>query len=115
VSQTDILPSILAYLGYKKPYIAFGEDILTTDKEHPYAICYNNPVFQIISDSLLLQFDGTNVTAVYNHQQDPSLSNNIVDKIDTHDMLIYLKAYIQQYIDRLINNKLTLGTDGSTS
>lgn len=115
VSQTDILPSILAYLGYKKPYIAFGEDILTMDKEHPYAICYNNPVFQIISDSLLLQFDGTNVTAVYNHQQDPSLSNNIVDKIDTHDMLIYLKAYIQQYIDRLINNKLTLGTDGSTS
>lgn len=92
ISQTDIMPSILAAVGYDQPYFAFGEDALTQSKTHNYAVCYNNPVFQIMSDSTLIQFDGNNVT-----------------NTDTPDsaMVQYLKAYIQQYINRMIDNRLT--------
>ena len=115
VSQTDIMPSVLAYLGYQKPFFAFGENILTNEKLHPWAICYNHPAYQLLSDSLLLQFDGQNTYAVYNYQNDPLLQNNIANEIDYSAMERYLRAYIQQYIYRLTTNQLTIKTDGSTS
>jgi phosphoglycerol transferase MdoB-like AlkP superfamily enzyme len=113
VSAVDIMPSVLSYLNYSKDYFAFGEDILTRPKEHPYAICYNDPVHQIFSDSLLVQFDGQQVTAVYNYHSDPHLQNNIKDKVDVSTMVTYLKAYIQQYINRMITNTLTVQNNGS--
>ena len=115
VSQTDILPSVLAYLGYQKPFFAFGENILTNEKLHPWAICYNHPAYQLLSDSLLLQFDGQNTYAVYNYQNDPLLQNNIANEIDYSAMERYLRAFIQQYIYRLTTNQLTILTNGSTS
>lgn len=108
VSQTDIMPSVLAYLGYSKPFFAFGENVLTQDKKHPYAVCYNHPVYQLFSDSLLLQFDGKKVCAAYNYQNDPMLQDNIAEETNTEEMETYLRAYIQQYIYRLINNQLTI-------
>ena len=115
VSQTDIMPSVLAYLGYNKPFFAFGEDILTKQKIHPLAICYNHPVYQLLSDSLLMQFDGKEIRAVYNYHTDPTLQQNIANKIDTKELETYLRAYIQQYIYRLTTNQLTIQTNGSKS
>ena len=115
VSQTDIMPSVLAYLGYDKPFFAFGEDALTQDKQHPWAICYNYPVYQLLSDSLLIQFDGKSTNAVYNYNKDPFLQHNIVNHVDIHQEEQFLKAYIQQYIYRLTTNQLTIDTNGSTS
>lgn len=100
VSQTDIMPSVLNFVGYDKPYFAFGEDALTQNKQHDFAVCYNHPVFQIMSDSLLLQFDGERVTAMENYKSGEPC--NVEE-----DMLQYLKAYIQQYTSRMINNRLT--------
>ena len=115
VSQTDIMPSVLAYLGYQKPFFAFGKDILTKEKETPWAVCYNHPAYQLLSDSILLQFDGQNTYAVYNYQNDPLLQNNIASEINYSAMERYLRAYIQQYIYRLTTNQLTIQTNGSTS
>lgn len=115
VSQTDIMPSVLAYLGYQKPFFAFGKDILTKEKENPWAVCYNHPAYQLLSDNLLLQFDGQNTYAVYNYQNDPLLQNNIASEINYSAMERYLRAYIQQYIYRLTTNQLTIQTNGSTS
>ncbi len=107
VSQTDIMPSVLGAIGYDKPYFAFGEDALTAGKQHNYAVCYNHPVFQIMSDSLLLQFDGKEVTALYEYQTDPLLQQPLDPAQAPEDMVRYLKAYIQQYIHRMISNELT--------
>ena len=111
ICQTDIMPSVLSYIGYAAPYIAFGEDALTATKTHPYAVNYNATVFQIFSDSLLLQYDGNQLIGAYNFQSDRCLKNNIADQIDTlqiRPMTDYLKAYIQQYIHRVMHNELTL-------
>ena len=115
VSQTDIMPSVLAYLGYDKPFFAFGENILTQTKQHPWAVCYNHPVYQLMTDSLLLQFDGRNMCAVYDYENDPRLTQNILRTVNIEDEEKYLRAYIQQYIYRLTTNQLTIETNGSTS
>ena len=108
VGQTDIMPSILGYLGYDEAYFAFGEDVVTQDKKAPYVVNYNSPVYQIFSDSLLVQFDGKEVTAAYNFMKDSMLHKDIKDECDTEDMVQYLKAYIQQYIHRMKENRLTV-------
>lgn len=115
ISQTDIMPSVLAYLGYNKPFFAFGEDALTRPKKHPYAVCYNHPVYQLLSDSLLIQFNGEDICAVYNYHRDPMLQQNIATEINTLEQETYLRAYIQQYIHRLTTNQLTVEIDGSES
>ena len=115
ISQTDIMPSVLAYLGYSKPYFAFGEDALTKNKQHPYAVCYNHPVYQLITDSLLLQFDGKDICSVYDYITDPTLQRNIASETDTEALAMYLRAYIQQYIYRLTTNQLTVDNNGSES
>jgi len=109
VSQTDIMPSVLCYVDYDEPYVAFGEDALTTIKTHPYAVCYNAPLYQIFSDSLLVQFDGEQVVAVYDYRTDRTLQENIVESVAPEriaPMTDYLKAYIQQYIHRMVNDEL---------
>ena len=110
VSQTDIMPSVLEFVQYNQPYFAFGENCLTKPKSHPYAICYNNPVYQILSDSLLVQWDGNMITGVYNHQIDPLLQHNIahLPSKEAESMVTYLQAYIQQYVNRMIDNRLTI-------
>ena len=94
VSQVDIMPSVLAFLGYDKPFFAFGENALTQTKQHPYAVCYNHPVYQIMSRDTVTQYDG----------QRPA----------QNEKERYLQAYIQQYISRMINNQLTVD-DGRES
>ena len=114
VSQTDIMPSVMGWLGYDEPYFAFGENVLTQEKKHPYAVCYNAPVYQIFSDSLLLQFDGENITGVYDYRNDRYIKNNLTKTISPEriaPMEDYLKAYIQQYIHRMIHDELTVKSE----
>ena len=115
VSQTDIMPSVLAYLGYQKPFFAFGEDALTRAKKHPWAVCYNHPVYQLLTDSTLVQFDGKQVCGIYNYLNDPLLQYNLANEAVDSTQVAYLRAYIQQYIYRLTTNQLTIKTNGSTS
>lgn len=105
IQQTDIMPTILDYIGYDKPYIAFGKNALdSTSKE--YAVNYNNGVYQLFEDSLMLQFDGKQTIAAYNYIKDRQLKYDINNKCDTREAELFLKAYIQQYISRMKNNRL---------
>lgn len=112
ISQVDIMPSILAYLGYNKPFFAFGEDVLMHPKTHPYAISYHEPLFQIFSNHLLVQYDGLKITGIYDFVKDNLLRTNLVDMLvdnkEVQDMVLYLKAYIQQYIDCMNTDALTI-------
>ena len=111
VAQTDILPSVLEYIGYDEPYFAFGQDAIMSDKKVPYVVNYNNPVYQIFSDSLMMQFDGKEVIGLYNFQEDRLLQHNILSRINEpapQEMLRYLQATIQQYVTRIKENRLTI-------
>ena len=98
VSQVDIMPSILGLTGTEGEFFAFGEDALNRKKMHNYAVCYNYPNFQIMSPNGTIQFDGENVVSV-----SPNLT-----PAEENDMVRYLKAFMQQYISRMITNRLVV-------
>ena len=54
----------------------------------------------------VLYFDGQNVTGVFNYKNDPELQNNLIGRYDYSKEESLMKAVIQQYNNRLIDNKL---------
>lgn len=106
--QIDIMPSVLGHLHFDKPYVAFGRDIFRESTE-PFAFNYNE-VYQLIKGEYILQFDGTKAIALYNYRKDPLLRTNLKgDKQEVlRSMEDFIKAVIQQYNNRMIEDKLSV-------
>ena len=109
MQQIDILPSVLSYLGFKGDYFAFGKDIFNTTDADNYVINYSPDGYQIYKDSLLLQFDGEKVISVFDMKNDRMLANNKIGEYLAQDsMEMKLKAFIQQYMNRMRQNKICI-------
>ena len=109
MQQIDILPSVLSYLGFKGDYFAFGKDIFNTTDAENYVINYCPDGYQIYKDSLLLQFDGEKVISVFDMKNDRMLANNKIGEYSAQDsMEMKLKAFIQQYMNRMRQNKICI-------
>jgi phosphoglycerol transferase MdoB-like AlkP superfamily enzyme len=105
--QIDIMPTLMHLLGYDKPYVAFGSDLLSTPPQDTWAVNYNNGIYQYLKGDYMIQFDGQNVKAAYRFKSDPLLQHNIVGKVPQQNRLeTELKAIIQQYMWRMNENKL---------
>ena len=105
--QTDITPTLLHLLGYQKPYLAFGNDLLDNEREQTWAYSYNAGIYQLVKGDLLLQFDGTKTTAVYRYKTDKLLKHNLVGQLpDQQSLEQFIKALIQQYMSRMNDNRL---------
>jgi len=106
--QTDIMPSVLNYLGYREDFLAFGNSVF---REHAgaWSVSFLNEIYQIIQGGNALQFDGEKTTGLYKIETDTLLKNNLMEKEPelVLSMEIQLKAIIQSYNYRLINNQLT--------
>ena len=104
--QIDILPTILGMLGYTKSYFGFGIDVLNTPTEKTWAVNYLNGIYQYVKYGYVLQFDGTNTKAVYS-LDDRLMKNNLKGKVEIQpQMELELKAIIQQYMERMNQNRL---------
>ncbi|HLZ17827.1 MAG TPA: LTA synthase family protein, partial [Cyclobacteriaceae bacterium] len=112
VQQIDIMPSVLGYLHFDKPFVAFGRDIFH-DGVRPFAINYLNNTYQFFQGDFLLQFDGAKSSALYRFKSDNFLKVNLVKQLPdtTRRLETTLKAFIQQYNNRMVDNDLT--TEGS--
>lgn len=111
MQQASIMPTVMGILGYDKPYLAFGCDIVNTPADQTWAFNYNNGIYQFIKGDLMMQFDGNKTKAIYRYKTDPMLRNNLVGKVpEQAAMERELKAIIQQYMDRMNTNRLTVGT-----
>ena len=105
--QTDITPTLLHLLGYNRPYLAFGDDLLSTDPTQTWAFSYNAGIYQLVQGELMLQFDGEKTTAVYRFKDDPLLKENLMGHLpEQQAMETRLKAIIQQYMSRMNENRL---------
>ena len=102
IQQIDIMPTILGLLGYDLPYIAFGNDLTKTPDEETFAVNCNNGIFQLFRNSHLLQFNGEAPVALYNYSSDPMLTENLLDKVDCENDVLFLKSFIQQYMERMV-------------
>ena len=67
VEQIDIMPTVLAYLHYDKPYIAFGCDMLGTPLDNGFALHWlpESNSYEYVWGDYALQFDGKQVIAAY--------------------------------------------------
>ena len=109
--QIDVMPTLLGYLGYDQPYIAFGQDLLNTPETDKFAVSYCNGVYQIVMNGYLLQFDGNQTKAVYS-LSDKLLENNLLGQIDNQQQMeIKLKAIIQQYMSRMNEDRMVVAKD----
>lgn len=109
VQQIDIMPTILSYLHYDKPYIAYGRDAFDPSTE-PFAFNYADNVYQLFLGDYLLQFDGKKAVTLYNFREDIGLKNNLVEAKPeiTAQLERKLKALIQQYNNRMVDDNLTM-------
>ncbi len=107
--QADIMPTVLGYLGYDRPYIAFGCDLLNTPPADTYALSYINGIFQYVKGEYLLQFDGTRTTGFYRFKSDRLLHDNLVGRSRRWQPMEHeLKAIIQQYMQRMNTDNLVI-------
>ena len=110
--QIDIMPTILSYLGYNRPYVAFGIDLLNTPSEDTWAITNNNGIYQYVKGDYVIHFDGTLTKAAYNYKKDRLLEHNLISdpslRPTFQSMERTLKAIIQSYMQRMTTNNLVV-------
>ncbi len=107
-AQVDILPSVLGYLNYDLPFVAFGENLFD-DEKSSFAVNFLNGIYQIVRMPYALEFDGEKSIALYHTKHDPLMRDNLLNNepARVREMERLLKAYIQQYNNRLIENRMT--------
>ena len=113
-SQADIMPTVLGHLNYRKPYFAYGNNLLDTAYARHYAINHYDQTFQLFRDSLLIQFDGDKTTAIYNFVTDVPQRDNLLSSFPAarrQDYERLIKAVVQQYIDRMTANRMTIDAE----
>lgn len=113
IQQVDIMPTILGSMHYDKPYISFGRNVF--GKQQPFAFNYIDNLYQLFKGDYVLRFDGQKSVELYDFKSDIYLSKNLVSQLpDTvQSMERILKAYIQQYNNRMVDDNLT--TEGPQS
>jgi len=109
VSQADIMPTVLGMLGYDKPYIAFGQDVLQGDAASSFAANYlpGNNWYQYLEGDWMLQFDGDKVVHAYRFKEDVLQQHDLRGK---HPVSIEqrMKSLIQQYMYRMNHNEMLI-------
>ena len=108
--QTDVMPTLMHLLGYDKPYVAFGSDLLGTPAEQTWAFNYNNGIYQYLKGDYMLQFDGNKTIGFYRFKTDVMLKQNLVNEHlpQQQHMEHEIKALIQQYMMRMNTNNLVI-------
>ena len=109
VQQIDIMPSVLGYLHFSSPYVAFGRDIFR-ENILPSAFNYKDNVYQFLEGDYLIQFDGTKTLALYNFKTDKMLTQDVKDTQPEVKSRLEekIKAIVQQYNNRLVEDRFTI-------
>ncbi|WP_055435542.1 LTA synthase family protein [Lacinutrix algicola] len=105
--QIDILPSVLDYLGIEKQIISYGKSY-TSNKD--FVVYYLANIYHLIDGDYYLAFNGTKTLGLYNFKNDPLLKKNLlsIEPEKAKSLEKFIKAYVQSFNERMINNNLTL-------
>ncbi len=106
--QIDILPTIMSFINYPEPFISFGNDLLSTPPKDRFVMNYFCESYQFMYKNFVIFFDGEKTTGIFNLQKDPMQKINLVDKIKPAETEKFMKAYIQQYITRMVKDQLAI-------
>lgn len=107
--QIDIMPTILNYLNYDEPYIAFGNNLLD-DSYDSFAFNTNGSTYNLYMKDHILEMIDNKPVGMYNFKNDLFLEKNFIGKEPELEKLMEekLKAIIQTYNSRLIDNNMVV-------
>ena len=107
VQQSDIMPSVLDYLGYKKNWMDFGTSVFDSTSIG-IAVNSTGDLFQIVRNDTILQFDGMRSVALYSLSSDPLMKNNLIEstKSTRNELELLIKSYLIQFQSAMRNNNL---------
>jgi len=107
IQQIDIMPTVLDYLHYEKPFYSLGNSAIENN-EH-FAVNYISGVYQLIQDDYTYLFNGEESVGLYNLKVDSMFHNNLINiEVEQEKkMKRKIKAIIQTYNHSLINNEMT--------
>lgn len=106
--QIDIMPSVLGYLNYPNPYVAFGNNLFNPSAKR-FAINYLEESYQFLSGDYALYLTDDKLNAIYNRKEDPELRNNLLGTIELPEEQQLQKSIIQQFNNRMAENRLVVG------
>ena len=109
IQQIDIMPSVLGYLHYDKPYIGFGRNVFDPTSM-PFAFNYRDNVYNLYKDDYLLMFDGKRTVSLFNFKHDKMLKKDLKAEQPerVQELEQYIKAIIQQYNNRMVEDRLVV-------
>ena len=116
VEQIDIMPTVLDYLHYDRPYIAFGCNMMGNEDGFALHWVPEFSGYEYVWGDYALHFDGKQVTAAYEFRTDSTFAVNVLhtmppatlDKMQRH-----MKAVIQQYMQRMTTDNLVIRPEAS--
>ena len=111
MQQMDIMPTLLNYVGYDRPYIAFGKDVFNTPAEESWAFNWDFYPQFFKGDYVMRMENGNDISEIFNYREDPLLKNNLKDKLPKEieqDMYRQMCAIIQSYMQRMDKDNVSI-------
>jgi phosphoglycerol transferase MdoB-like AlkP superfamily enzyme len=105
--QIDIMPTILSYLNYPYPYLAFGNNLLDPNSRR-FVINYIEESYQFLSGDYAFYMTDNKLNAIYNRKEDPELRKNRIGTVDLLQEQQLQKAIIQQFNNRMAENRMVV-------
>ncbi|WP_396147798.1 LTA synthase family protein [Flavobacterium sp.] len=106
--QIDIYPTLLDMMGYDKPFRSWGRSLISEKKVPPFVMRYSSDHYQMMSGNYICTFDGEKAVGFYK-KEDKDLKNNLIGQRNAEMNLLEkrCKAFLQDYMERIIDKKLT--------
>ena len=107
--QIDIMPTVLSYLNYDEEFIAFGNNLLD-DSYESFAFNTSGSTYHLYMKDHILEMIDNKPIGLFNYKDDIFLEKNLLDKDPKlqSQMEDKLKAIIQSYNGRLIDNNMVI-------
>ena len=98
----------MGYLRAPEPYIAYGSNLLDSTSEK-FVFNYLDNTYNLFEGDYMLQHDGTKPVSLYRFRSDVLLKKNVLSQFPevVTSMEQKIKAIIQQYNNRMVDDKLT--------
>ena len=112
--QIDIMPTVLDHVGYDRPFITFGQSLISTPAEESFAVNYANETYRYYKGEYIMLYNGESDVplSMFNLRNDIMMKENILAGNDVQNgMTRELQAIIQQYMSRMTGNRLTIEND----
>ena len=105
--QIDIMPTVLGYLNYPKPYVAFGNNLFDPASQR-FVINYLEDSYQFMIGEHTYYFTDNKLTGMYNWKSDPYLLVNLAGRTNIEPEQKLFKAVMQQFNNRMAQDRLII-------